>query len=163
MRTRNTPYQITVPDYREPISGVVNTAMAAGSLVQLKAGTATDALELVAADGTGKVAILEVEVLSDANWQAHCKLNPQFNPEIRMPVPVGSTVTARFAKEAEFEGTGYFTAGSIDASSTAGAALKIASGKFSARTLVGERVVGHLGRLIPPHDSASFRWTVDFA
>ncbi len=162
MRSKNTPFQITVPDYRDPISGVVNTAMPAGSLVQLKAGAATDARELVAANGTGKVAILEVEVMTDVDWQAHCKLNPQFNPEIRMPVPVGSTVTARFAKEAEFEGTGYFTAGSIDAASTAGAALKIAAGKFSARTAIGERLVGHLGRLIPPHDPASFRWTVDF-
>lgn len=86
-----------------------------------------------------------------------------------MPVPVGSTVTARFAKEAEFEGTGYFTAGSVDATTAAGTALKIASGKFAAATVVVpvggatvSRVHAYLGRLIPPYTTGSFRWTVDF-
>jgi hypothetical protein len=163
-RTKNTPVQITVPDYREPLSGIVTTAMAYGALVQYK--TTGDARELIAAAG-GRVAILEQDVLADADWQAHCKLDPRWHNEIRKPVPVGSCVSARFAKEAEFEGTDYFTG--IDENSTPGTLLKVAAGKFAIADVnvpdAGQIVdipQARLGRKITPHDSASFRWIVEF-
>lgn len=163
-RTKNTPVQITVPNYREPLSGIVTTAMIYGALVQYK--TTGDARELVAANG-GRVAILEQEVMTDENWQAHCKLDPRWNTEIRKPVPVGSAVSARFAHEAEFEGEDYFTG--IDENSTPGTLLKVAAGKFAIADVTvpdAGQVVdipqARLGRLITPHDSATFRWVVEF-
>jgi hypothetical protein len=154
-RTKNTPVQITVPDYREPLSGVVTTAMPYGALVQYK--NTGDARELVAANG-GRCAILEQDVLTDADWQAHCKLDPRWHNEIRKPVPVGSAVSARFAHEAEFEGADYFTG--INGSSTAGTLLKVAAGKFVAAG--ADQAHARLGRKITPHDPASFRWIVEF-
>ena len=137
MRSLNTPLQVTVPHYREPIFGIVTTAMAIGALVQYKATAPGAAQELIAANGNPP-AILEQEVLSDANWQAHCKLDPQFNPEIRKPVPVNSSVSARFAREIEVEGADLFTG--IDADTTAGTPLKTASGKFAIATVaIGSR------------------------
>lgn len=163
-RTKNTPVQITVPNYREPLSGIVTTAMAAGSLVQYK--TTGDTRELVAANG-GRCAILEATVLTDADWQAHCKLDPRWNTEIRKPVPVGSAVSARFAHEAEFEGADYFTG--IDGSSTPGTLLKVAAGKFAIADVnvpeagqIVEIPQARLGRKVTPHDSTSFRWIVEF-
>lgn len=163
-RTKNTPVQITVPSYREPLSGLVATAMAYGALVQYK--TTGDARELIAANG-GRVAILEQDVLTDANWQAHCKLDPRWASEIRKPVPVGSCVSARFAHEAEFEGTDFFTG--IDGDTTPGTLLKVAAGKFAIADVTvpdAGQVVdipqARLGRKITPHDSESFRWVVEF-
>lgn len=163
-RTKNTPVQITVPNYREPLSGIVTTAMAYGALVQYK--TTGDARELIAANG-GRVAILEQEVMTDVNWQAHCKLDPMWSKEIRKPVPVDSSVSARFAHEAEFEGTDYFTG--IDGTSTPGTLLKVVAGKFAIADVnvpdAGQVVdipQARLGREITPHDSASFRWVVEF-
>lgn len=162
--TKNNPFQITVPNYREPLSGKVTTAMAAGSLVQYK--TTGDARELVAAAG-GRVAILEQDVLTDANWQAYMLANPNYRNEIRYPVPVGSTVSARFADEAEFEGAAYFDG--IDANSTPGTLLKLVAGKFAPADVSvpsGGQVVdipqARLGRKVTPVDSASFRWVVEF-
>lgn len=164
MRTKNTPVQITVPHYREPLSGIVTTAMAFGALVQYK--TTGDTRELVAANG-GRVAILEQDVLTDADWQEHCRQDPRWNTEIRKPVPVGSAVSARFANEAEFEGSGFFTG--IDATTPPGTLLKVASGKFAIADVSvpsGGQVVdipqARLGRLVTPHDSTSFRWVVEF-
>lgn len=163
-RTKNTPVQITVPDYREPLSGIVTTAMAFGALVQYK--TTGDTRELVAANG-GRVAILEQDVLSDQDWQDHCKLDPRWHNEIRKPVPVGSAVSARFAKEAEFEGADYFTG--IDGASAPGTLLKVAAGKFAIADVTVNATPetvqvpqARLGRKITPHDSASFRWVVEF-
>lgn len=163
-RTKNTPVQITVPNYREPLSGIVTTAMAHGSLVQYK--TTGDARELVAANG-GRVAILEQEVMTDVNWQAHCKLDPRWLAELRKPVPVGSAVSARFAHEAEFEGTAFFTG--IDGTSTPGTLLKVVAGKFAIADVTVNATPetvqipqARLGREITPHDSASFRWVVEF-
>ncbi len=163
-RNKNTPVQITVPSYREPLSGVVTTAMAAGSLVQYK--TTGDARELVAANG-GRVAILELDVLTDANWQAYMLANPEWRNAIRSPIPVGSASSARFAHEAEFEGADFFTG--IDGTSTPGTLLKVVSGKFVAADVTvpdaGQTVdipQARLGRKITPHDAASFRWVVEF-
>jgi len=158
-RTKNTPVQITVPNSRESISGLVNTAMLAGSLVQYDSAATIDTRVLIAANG-GVPAILEGTVVSDADWQTYCKLDPMFNPEIRKKVPVGSAMTARFAHEAEFEGAAYFTG--ITANTAAGSALKCVAGKFALATVVADRVVGHLGRLVTSTDSGTFRWTVDF-
>lgn len=163
-RSKNTPFQILVPDYREPISGVVATAMALGALVQYK--TTGDARELIAADG-GLPAILEQQVMADADWQAHCKLDPQWSKEIRKPVPVDSVVSARFAKSAEFEGTAYFDG--IDGDTAAGLPLKTDGGKFALAVVTVpdgggavDRVVAYLQRKVTPVDSESFRWVVDF-
>jgi hypothetical protein len=162
--TKNTPYQVTVPHYREPLSGKVTTAMALGALVQYK--TTGDARELVAAAG-GRVAILEQQVMSDADWQAFMLANPTYRQELRFPVPVGSHVSARFAHEAEFEGTAYFDG--IDGDSTPGTLLKLAAGKFAIADVTvpdAGQVVdipqARLGRKITPVDSASFRWVVEF-
>lgn len=162
--TKNNPFQVTVPDYREPLSGKVTTAMAAGSLVQYK--TTGDARELVAAAG-GRVAILEQQVMSDADWQAYMLANPTYRNEIRYPVPVGSSVTARFAHEAEFEGTAYFDG--VDANTAPGTLLKLAAGKFAIADVSvpdGGQVVdipqARLGRKVTPVDPASFRWVVEF-
>jgi len=164
-RTANTPLQITVPNYREPINGIVATAMPLGSLVEVKGSGAVDSpRELIAANG-GAPAFLENEVMTDANWQAHCKLDPQYSPEIRKPVPVGSGVTARFAFEIEVEGAGFFTG--IDTNTAAGTPVKTAAGKFAIATLAipdgggtADRVVGHLTRKVTPYDSTSFRWVI---
>lgn len=163
-RTKNTPFQIIVPNYREPLSGIVTTALAAGALVQYK--TTGDTRELVAANG-GRVAILEQDVLSDADWQAYMLANPNYRNEIRYPVPVNSAVSARFAYEAEFEGADYFTG--IDGDSTPGTLLKVAAGKFAIADVsvpdAGQVVdipQARLGRKVTPHDEASFRWVVEF-
>lgn len=158
-RTKNTPVQITVPHYREPLSGVVNTAMLAGALVQYDPAAPIDTRVLIAANG-GLPAILENKVMTDADWQAYNKLNIEFNPEIRKSVPVGSACSARFAHEAEFEGTAYFTG--ITAATTAGLALKTAAGKFALATVGTDKVIGYLGRLVTPYDAATFRWVVEF-
>lgn len=157
-RQKNTPFQITVPHYREPLSGVVATAMALGALVQYK--TTGDARELIAANGDAP-AFLENTVLSEADWQAYCKLNPDYIRDIRFPVPVGvGAVSARFAYSAELEGTAYFTA--IDAASSPGQPLKTAAGKLAKATIATDRVIGYLQRKVTPFDAASFRWVVDF-
>jgi hypothetical protein len=163
-RTKNTPVQVTVPNYREPLSGSVTTAMAYGALVQYK--TTGNARELVAANG-GRVAILEQDVLTDAAWQAHCKLDPRWTHEIRKPVPVGSCVSARFAHEAEFEGADYFTG--IDGTSTPGTLLKVVAGKFAIADVTVNATPetvqipqARLGRELTPHDPASFRWVIEF-
>lgn len=158
LREKNTPFQITVPNYREPLSGIVTTAMALGALVQLK--NTGDARELIAANG-GLPCILENQVMTDANWQAYCKANPMYQKsDIRMPVPVGSAVSARFAYEAEFEGTGYFTG--IDGTTAVLTPLKTAAGKFAIGVHGTDRIIGYLQRLVTPHESTSFRWVVTF-
>jgi hypothetical protein len=165
-RKSNTPLQITVPHYREPISGIVTTAMALGALVQYKStGAVGDPAELVAANG-GAPAILENQVMSDADWQNHCKLDPQWNPELRKPVPVGSAVSARFAHEVEIEGTTLFH--DIDANTAAGTPLKTEAGQFAIASVAipdgggtPDRVVGHLVRKVTPFDSTSFRWVIE--
>ncbi len=164
LRTKNTPFQITVPHYREPISGVVNTAMAAGSLVQL-ATTAGDARELVAANG-GRFAILEVDVLSEVDWQAYCVANPRWRTDLRHPIAVGSTASARFFHEAEFEGTSFFTG--VDGSSAAQLLLKVAAGKFAIADITvpdAGQVVdipqARLSRKVDPVDVATFRWLIE--
>jgi len=164
-RTANTPLQITVPHFRESLNGIVSTAMALGALVELKgSGTADSPRELIAANG-GAPAFLENQVMSDSDWQAHCKLDPQWNPEIRKPVPVGSGVTARFAFEIEVEGADLFTG--IDGNTAAGTPVKTAAGKFAIATVAipggggtPDRVVGHLTRKVTPFDSTSFRWVI---
>jgi hypothetical protein len=161
MRSKNTAVQITIPSKREPLSGIVTTALAAGSLVQVKAEaspTANGQRELVAADGTGVPAILENDVVSEADFKTAMLRNPEFITELRNPVPVNSGVSARFAHEAEFEGADFWD--SITASSTAGTALTIASGKWKAAG-EGDRVFGYLGRKVVPHTANAVRWTVD--
>ncbi len=166
-RSQNTPAQITIPNYREPISGVVTSAMALGALVMLKnSGSPQDTRELVACDG-GRPAMLELVVMTDANWQAHCKADQYWFRELRKPVPVGSSVTARYANEGEFEGADYFDG--ITGSSTPGTPLHVVAGKFKAANLVVgagggtvDVVVAYLGRKLTPFDSTSFRWSVEF-
>lgn len=164
-RSKTTPFAITIPNAREPISGVVTTAMALGALVQLKSGT-QETRELIACNG-GKPAILENQVMADADWQAHNKLDPQWSIELRKPVPVGSAVTARFAHEAEFEGAAYFNG--ITANTAADTPLKVVAGKLTAAVLTvsgdGGTVdvpVAYLRRLVTPVDPANFRWVVEF-
>ncbi len=166
-RTANTPVQITVPHYREPISGIVTTAMALGALVQYKAaGALGDPRELVAANG-GVPAFLENQVMADADWQEHCKLDPQWNPELRKPVPVGSGVSARFAHEVEIEGTSLFH--DIDANTAPSTPLKTEGGQLAIANIAipdgggtPDRVIGYLVRKVTPFDSTSFRWVVTF-
>jgi hypothetical protein len=158
-RNKNTPVQITVPHYREPLSGAVNTAMIAGALVQYDAAAPIDTRVLIPANG-GLPAILEGTVLTDAAWQEYNKLNPDFNMEIRKKVPVGSSVSARFAHEAEFEGAAYFTG--ITAATPANTPLKTAAGKFAIGVVGTDKIIGYLGRLVTPFDAAAFRWTVEF-
>jgi len=164
LKSKNTPFQITHPHYREPLSGVVTTAMAAGSLVQL-ATTAGDARELIAANG-GRFAILEQDVVSEADWVAYCTANPQWRRDISPPVPVGSTVSARFFHEADFEGAGYFTG--IDADSAPQLLLKVAAGKFAIADITvpdAGQVVdipqARLSRKVDPVDAATFRWHIE--
>jgi hypothetical protein len=159
-RTKNTPAQITIPNYREPISGVVATAMALGALVMYKNDGAPQDDRVLVACEAGRPAMLELQVLSDANWQAHNKLDPQWSLELRKPVPVGSTVTARFAHEAEFEGTAYFD--TLDGNSTPGTPLYVTGGKFKTAVLGTHEVVARLGRKLTPFLSTSFRWSVEF-
>lgn len=167
-RKSNTPLQITIPNYREPISGIVSTAMILGALVAIKGnGTAASPRELVAADGEAP-AFLENQVMSDADWQAHCKLDPQWNPEIRKPVPVGSGVSARFAHEIEVEGTDLFDG--VDGDTAAGTPLTTKAGKFAIADVAipegggtPDRVVAYLTRKVTPYDSTSFRWVVTMA
>lgn len=161
----NTPYQVTVPNYREPLSGVVNSAFAEGSLVAYKrSGSPQDTRELIAATGGVRPAILELTVLSDADWQAHMMIDPMYRNELRMPVPVGSAVTARFAHVAEFEGAAFFTG--IDGTTAADTPLTTDAGKFivavTAANAVQSEIVGYLNRKITPHDSTSFRWEIRF-
>lgn len=164
LRTKNTPVQITVPHYREPISGIVSSAMAAGSLVQLDT-TAGDTRTLIAA-GRGRFAVLEQTVLSDADWKAYCLANPMWRNDLRAPVPVGSTVTARFFHEAEFEGTDFFTG--VDADTAALTLLKVASGKFAIADVTvpdaGQLVEipqARLSRKVNPVDGTTFRWLIE--
>jgi hypothetical protein len=164
-RLSNTPYQVTVPDYREPISGVVNTAMAEGALVAYtRSGSPQDARVLIAATNGVRPAILEQQVMLDADWQLHMQKDPAYRVELRQPVPIGSTVTARFAHVAEFEGTDYFTG--IDGDTAVDTPLTTAAGKFAvavtAAASVQSEIVGYLNRKITPHESASFRWEIRF-
>lgn len=156
----NTPAQVTIPNYREPISGVVTTALARYSLVQEKiTGAVGDPKELVAANG-GRPALLELDVLLDADWQIYCKEDSRWNSELRKSVPVGTTVSARYMDEAEFEGASYFTG--ITTASTAGIAIKTAAGKFAVATVGTDRVIGYLKKKVTPVDPASFRWLIEF-
>ncbi len=168
-RFANTPLQITIPDYREPISGIVNSAMVVGSLVELKgSGLAGDPRELVPANGNGTPAFLCNAVLADVDWQAFCKLNPEWIAgmyAIRPPVPVGSGVTARFAKEIEVENTDFVTG--ITGATAVGTALKVVAGKFAIATVAipsgggtADRVVGYLTAKKTPYDSLTFRWII---
>lgn len=167
-RSKNTPFQVTKATYEEPLSGKVATAMLAGALVAERAdGTVGDPTELVACAIGQRPAILELKVVSDADWQAYQKADPQYRNDLRAPVPVGSTVTARYAKEAEFEGTSYFTG--IDADTAAGTALKVVAAKFEIADITlpdaggtPERVVAYLVKKVTPYDAASFRWKVEF-
>jgi hypothetical protein len=168
MRSINTPFQITKPTYEEPISGLVASALALGALVAEKDdGTVGDPRTLIACGAGQRPAILENQVVSDADWQIYMKADPQYRNNLRTPVPVGSTVSARFAKEAEFEGTAYFNG--IDGDSTAKTPLKVVAGKFNAATVAipdgggtPDRVVAYLKKKLTPHDAASFRWLVEF-
>jgi hypothetical protein len=159
MHTLNTPFQITKPANREPISGIVTTALAMGALVMLKNTGTQDTNELVAATGGVRPAILEQDVLSDADWQDQMLKEQAFNPNVRMPVPVGSGVSARFAEFAEYEGATYFDA--IDGTSAVETALTTAGGKFKAAA-EGDEIVAYLNRKRTPDDSTSFRWEIRF-
>ena len=160
-RLANTPYQITVPDQREPISGIVNSALPEGSLVAYKrSGSPQDERELILATGGVAPAILVQEVMTDANWQAHLKVDPAYRAQTRMPVPVGSAVTARFAKFAEFEGTAHFD--TITGASAVDTPLTMLAGKFKAAVLGTNEVVGYLNRKVTPNESTSFRWEIRF-
>ncbi|RYD42982.1 MAG: hypothetical protein EOP85_10650 [Verrucomicrobiaceae bacterium] len=156
-RSKNTPFQITKPNYREPLSGEVKTPMAAGSLVEL-ATTAGDARELVAANG-GRFAVLELDVLSQEDWDKYCLANPKWRTDLRHPVPVGSTVTARFFYEAEFEGAAWFTG--IDGTTAPKALGRTAAGKFTTATVGTHLPQIRLQRKVTPDDGASFRWLVE--
>lgn len=159
MRSQNTPCQITVPNYREPLYGLVSTAMARYSLVQEKlTGAVGDAKELVAANG-GRPAFLENDVLVDAEWQAYCKLHPKWHNEIRKSVPVGTVASARYADEIELEGASYFTG--IDGSTAAGTALRTAAGKLAIATVGTHRIIGYLKKKVTPYDAATFRWLIE--
>lgn len=160
-RDKNTPFQVTKSSYEEPISGLVATAMLLGALVTERAdGTLGSATELVACGAGQRPALLENQVISEVDWQAYQKEDPQYRSEIRAKVPVGSAVTARYIEEGEFEGAAYFTA--IDGASAPGLALKVVAGKFVAATVGTDRVVAYLVKKLVPHDSASFRWKVSF-
>lgn len=167
-RTKNTPVQIVRPTYEEPVSGVVATAMILGALVAIKDdGTPGDPEQLVACGAGQRPLILEQAVLSDADWQAYQKEDPQWRNDLRAPVPLNSAVTARFAKYAEFEGTDFFNG--IDGDSAAKTPLKVVAGKFNAATVAipdgggtADRVVAYLVKKLVPYDSASFRWLVEF-
>lgn len=161
----NTPYQVTVPNYREPLSGIVTSALPEGSLVAYKrSGAPQDTRELILATGGVRPAILEQPVLADADWQTYMKVDPMYRNDLRQPVPVGSAVTARFAEMAEFEGVAFFD--TIDGSSAVDTPLTMAAGKFKAAVVaaasVQDEIVGYLNRKITPHDSASFRWEIRF-
>lgn len=160
-RFSNTPYQVTVPDYREPISGLVATAMPEGALVEYKQTlNPQDDRELVAANG-GRPAILESEVMTDVNWQSYLKVDPAYRVAVRMPVPVNSFATARFAHFAEFEGAAYFDG--ITNATAVDTPLTTLAGKFKAAVVGTDEVVGYLSRKLTPHESTSFRWEVRFA
>ena len=157
----NTPYQVTVPNHREPLSGVVNTAFAEGALVAYKrSGSPQDTRELIAATGGVKPAILEQQVMLDVDWQAYMLIDPAYRVALRTPVPVGSAVTARFAHLAEFEGAAFFD--TIDGTTAVDTPLTTLAGKFKTAVLGTNEVVGYLNRKITPHDSATFRWEVRF-
>lgn len=157
----NTPVQITKSVYEEPVSGIVLTAMIFGALVaERSSGTVGDPAELVACGAGQRPAILERKVVVDADWQAYMKADPQWRSDLTAPVPAGSCVTARYAKQAQFEGAAFFTA--IDGTSAAGLALKVVAGKFVAATVGTDRIVAYLVKKITPVDSASFRWLVEF-
>jgi hypothetical protein len=168
MRTANTPFQVTKPTYEEPISGVVGSALALGALVAEKDDGTVGAPRTLVACGAGqRPAILEQQVVSDADWQTYMKADPRWRNNLRTPVPVGSTVSARFAKEAEFEGASYFT--DIDGDTAAKTPLKVVAGKFVAAVVAipdaggtADRVVAYLKKKLTPHDAASFRWLVEF-
>ena len=138
--------------------------MARHSLVQL-ATTAGDTNTLVAAAG-GRFALLERDVLSLEDWAAYQKADPQWRNNIHAPVPVGSSVSARFFFEAEFEGTDYFTG--VDGDTAALTGLKLAAGKFAIADVtvpdagqVVEIPQARLARKVDPVDAASFRWIVE--
>lgn len=160
-RDKNTPFQVTKSSYEEPLSGLVATAMPLGALVAERSnGTVGAPTELVVCGAGQRPSLLENEVITDAAWQAYQKEDPQYRSGIRAKLPVGSTVTARYIEEGEFEGTAYFTA--IDGSSLAGLALKVVAGKFVAATVGTDRVVAYLVKKLAPYDSTSFRWKVAF-
>lgn len=167
-REKNTPFQVTKSSYEEPISGLVATAMSIGALVtERNDGTVGAANELVLCGLGQRPALLENRVVSEADWQAYQKEDPQYRREIRARVPVGSTVTARYIEEGEFEGTDYFTG--IDGSTAVETPLKVVAGKFAIATVAipdgggtADRVVAYLVRKMTPHDAASFRWKIAF-
>lgn len=167
-RTKNTPFQITKPSYEEPVSGIIATAMTAGALVAIKnSGAAGSPVELVACGAGQRPAILELDVVSNEVWQAYHAGNDQYRRNLRTPIPVGEASSARFAHEAEYEGADFFNG--INGATAAGSPLKVVAGKFEVADVAipdgggtPDRVVAYLVRLVEPHDSASFRWLVEF-
>lgn len=162
--TANSPIQITRPSRREPISGLVTAAMALYAPVMIKAETTiSNPNELVAA--AARPAFLENEVVSDANWQAYCKQDPQWRERIRPPVPVGSAVSARYADEIELEDTtaSPTLTNGVDGSTAAGTELIMAAGKFAPYVhATGGVKVGRLVRKKPPlAASGTFRWVIE--
>jgi hypothetical protein len=167
-REKNTPFQLVAPTYEEPLSGVVNSAMPAGSLVALKDdGTLGAENEFVLCGAGQRPAILESNVVSDADWQAYMKADPRWRSNIRTPIPVGQASSARFAKYAEYEGTTFFNG--VDGNTAAKTPLKVVAGKFNVATVAipdgggtADRVVAYLVKKVAPHDPATFRWLVEF-
>ncbi len=108
-RKGNTPYQVTAPSKKRPLSGTVAAAAVEGLHMAYESDTVPEtARKLVPATGV-RGALLERTVLADVDFQAGFLADSVFGKTLKTPLAVGDTVSARFAERAEFEGSAHLT------------------------------------------------------
>ena len=161
MRTKNTLAQVSKPAHREPISGLVATAIAYGLQVCFKnSGDPQDDKELVLANKKAGF-FLNQDVLSDADWQAQILKQEHFPDRISSPVPVGSAVTARPWDELELEGDAHLGANLL-AAPAAEAKLCTLAGKFElwVDNATSGEVTGVVDRILTPVTAGEVRISI---
>ena len=180
------PAQIIRSTDFPPVSGIVNTAIKRGVMVNLKAdatlhtpvlnGLAPN-FELVLADTTApaaavrqrKVYFLDRTVLSANDLKTHQETEMRYTPEeaalklgLIQPVGVGQCVSASEVLEIEVEGTDFLHA-SVTGTLVVGVQLTLVAGKWALKTVVDGETAGRIVANIAPIIAGNFRYRIEIA
>lgn len=155
MRDQNKFYQVTVPSKKTPLAGRVPTAAVEGLFMAYKNDTVPHNERVLVPAHKKRGALLEREVKSEADWRAGFLADVTFQNTLKSPLKENDTVSARFADEAEFEGTRHLNG--ITNGTAVNTPLAILNGRLNVWVDLptsGE-IVGYLDRHITPCDPAN--------
>ena len=155
MRNQNPFYQVTVPSKKTPLAGRVPTAAVEGLFMAYKNDAVPQNERVLVPANKRRGALLEREVKTEANWKAGFLSDVTFQSTLKSPLKENDTVSARFADEAEFEGSRHLNG--IDEETAVNSPLAILAGKLNpwVDLATSGEIVGYLDRHITPVDAAN--------